>query len=220
MTPYEEYGRGVSLLVDDLPKQAAGLPVCTDYRRMVLFETLLFDPELSGPQKVLQGLELLYGRVPADWQRAWQGLLWYYRCGAVFPPPGPEEGRRAKRAAPLYDFEQDAGPIYAAFRQVYGVDLQTEPLHWWAFRAMLLALPDGCQMGRLMQIRAADTDRLKGKERERYRRLQRQYAVRRGAGSAAALSLAERESALQQRLDARYREAQQWLEQKTKQNGR
>ena len=205
----------MNLLIDDLPRELCGHPIRTDYRAMVLFEELLHDTEVPDRQKVIQGVRLLFERDPEDWAAAWDALLWYYRGG---PEPTGEHhggGKRppetAKRAAPVYDFEQDAALIYAAFRQIYGVDLQAGALHWWAFRAMLLALPDSCLMGRIMQIRSVDLSELKGAEKKRYAKLQQRYAVRR-SDAAHKLSAIQREEALRRQTLARYRAARDWAD--------
>ena len=130
----------MNLLVDDLPAEVCGVPVRTDYRYMVLFEQLLKDPEMTGTEKISAALDLLYTRQPAaSLQKAWDGLLWYYRCGESDEDRQGAAPRRSDR--PVYDFDQDAAYIYAAFRQVYGIDLQAGPLHWWAFSALLTSLP-------------------------------------------------------------------------------
>ena len=203
----------MNILIDDFPRELDGLPIRTDYRMMVMFEELLHDAEIPDRQKVVQGVQLLFEQDPQDWTAAWDALLWYYRGG---PEPVREcSGARnrpsetAKRAAPVYDFEQDAALIYAAFRQIYGVDLQAEALHWWAFRAMLLALPDTCLMGRIMQIRSVDVSKLKGTEKKRYAKLQQQYAVRRN-NAAHTLSAIEREEEIRRRTLARFKEAEEW----------
>ena len=206
----------MNLLIDDMPDKVAGLPVNTDFRIMVQLEQLIHDPEIAPAEKVQLGLRLLYGD---KWHTigvtaAWEGLLWFYR-GGEDPASTPEdEAPKRPRQAPqrarrVYDFEQDAGRIYAAFRQVYGIDLQEAPLHWWAFRAMLFALPDSCLQGKIMGYRAVDTSKLKGTEKKRIQRLQQLYAIRTGT-TEEGMSTAERERRMRASVLARYKEAQEW----------
>lgn len=51
-------------------------------------------------------------------------------------------------------FEQDAGLIRTAFRQVYGIDLFTAKLHWLAFVELLQNLPEGNKYEEIVGIRA------------------------------------------------------------------
>ncbi len=54
-----------------------------------------------------------------------------------------------------FDFLQDAGYIYAAFRQAYGIDLHAERgrLHWHEFIALFSALPEDTRIAQIMAIR-------------------------------------------------------------------
>ena len=62
----------------------------------------------------------------------------------------------------LFDWEQDASYIYAAFWQAYGIDLAARqdrglfrrPLHWCAFLALFCALPQNTQIMNIMAVRA------------------------------------------------------------------
>lgn len=54
----------------------------------------------------------------------------------------------------LTSFEQDAGLIRSAFRQVYGIDLFRERLHWLEFTELLRNLPDGNRYEEVLGIRA------------------------------------------------------------------
>lgn len=56
----------------------------------------------------------------------------------------------------LTSYEQDAGFIRAAFRQVYGIDLWREKLHWLEFRELLDGLTEGNKYTEVIGIRARD----------------------------------------------------------------
>lgn len=51
-------------------------------------------------------------------------------------------------------FEQDASLIRAAFRQVYGINLFTDKLHWLEFAELLQNLPNGNRYEEILGIRA------------------------------------------------------------------
>ena len=196
----------MNLLVDDLPREIGGVPIDPDYRRMIQYEQLMADRELPTRLKLSAALSLLYAGPVEDVQAAWEGLLWFYRLGKE-----PEESGGKGGGKPVYDFEQDAGEIYAAFWQVYRIDLQETPLHWWAFVSLLAALPDSCLMGQIMRWRAIDTSKLKGAEKKRIQHLQQVYAIRRQPEQR--MTLEERNAAYLARMDARYRQAQEWAKQ-------
>lgn len=54
-----------------------------------------------------------------------------------------------------FDFDQDAGYIYAAFWQVYGLDLlgKDKNLHWWKFVQLLGGLPEDARLMQIISIR-------------------------------------------------------------------
>ena len=52
------------------------------------------------------------------------------------------------------DFIQDAGLIRSAFRQVYGIDLYRDRLHWIEFTELLNAIPEGNRYSEVVGIRA------------------------------------------------------------------
>jgi hypothetical protein len=54
----------------------------------------------------------------------------------------------------LTSYEQDAGLIRTAFRQVYGIDLFRADLHWFEFTELLQNLPEGNRYEEIIGIRA------------------------------------------------------------------
>lgn len=201
----------MNLLIDNAPDRVNGIPVYTDYRNMVQFELLMRDPDIDNLQKVQLAIDLLYKEPVSSFESAWDGLLWFYR-GGVDEQRSSAASSAEKR---VYDYEQDAGLIYAAFRQVYGISLQAEPLHWWEFLALLSALPDSCTMGKVMGYRAMDTSKLKGPEKRHYQKLQRLWAIK-TPDIQNRLSAAQREADMHDKALKRYREAQIWIQQKSK----
>lgn len=66
----------------------------------------------------------------------------------------PEQGGGKKQPAEkVTSFEQDAGLIRTAFRQVYGIDLFRDKLHWLEFKELLRNLPEGSRYAEIVSIR-------------------------------------------------------------------
>jgi len=59
-------------------------------------------------------------------------------------------GRESEKVT---DFVQDAGLIRTAFRQVYGIDLFRDKLHWLEFSELLNNVPDGTRYTDVINIR-------------------------------------------------------------------
>lgn len=102
-------------------------PVHTDFRRVLLALKLMGDPNVIAHDKRRLLAEIMYpGRAPAD---PWTPLQAFIRCGM---DENPDRGDRD------FDYEQDAPEIYAAFMQVYHIDLIAVPgMHWWTFVPLL-----------------------------------------------------------------------------------
>lgn len=206
----------MNILIDNLPEQINGIPIRTDFRNMIQFELLMEDGEIPASDKLLPALNLLYREPVPNLRKAWDGLSWFYRCGEEETPGQAKSGETAKK---LYDFEQDAFYLYSAFQQVYQIDLQKEPLHWWAFMSLLSSLPESCLMGEIMRYRGMDTSKLKGPEKKRIQQLQRIFAIRKNNHTR--MNLEERNAAMLAHVRQRQRQAQEWLktQQEAKEGG-
>lgn len=191
-------------LVDDFPCELCGVPIDTDYRRMVQFELLMLDEGVPAQDKLLLGLKLLYKQPVTSLPEAWDRLLWFYRGGEE----NKDSAGAAGQGARVYDFEQDADRIYTAFLQIYGIDLQEEPVHWWKFRALLFALPDTCLMGKIMYYRSVDVGQLKGAERRHAIHMRSLFALDKPAAN---MTQAERDAAFLAKIDRRQKQLEaQW----------
>lgn len=155
-------------------------PLDTDWRIGVQMETLLLDESVDEEQKSLLVLNLYFPDFPQrpgfylpHLEESLEACYRFYQGGQ----PPRERGQSCKR---VYDFDQDEGLLAAAFLADYGIDL-TDPglrLHWHRFLALFSGLREEDAISRIMSIRAADTGRMKGEERDWYTRMQRKYAIR------------------------------------------
>jgi hypothetical protein len=55
--------------------------------------------------------------------------------------------------------------------------LGSRKIPWWTFRALFEALPEDCLMSKIMGWRAQDLGELKGKDKERAKKLKRRFAL-------------------------------------------
>lgn len=81
----------------------------------------------------------------------------------------------------VISFSQDADYIYAAFRQVYGIDLLRCELHWWEFQALLAGLPSGTRLSDIIEIRTREVPAPDGKNYKQISKileLKARYAIR------------------------------------------
>ena len=103
-------------------------------------------------------------------------------CSILFPQRPQTGGKR------LTSYEQDAGLIRSAFRQVYGIDLYRDKLHWLEFVELLQNLPEGNRYEEIIGIRARPMP-----APTKYNQKEREWLMQ--AKQSVALHLTEREQA-------------------------
>lgn len=106
-------------------------------------------------------------------------MFWFFACGRekehkIFPRK--IAGINDKQP---FDFQKDAGLIYAGFQQQYGIDLQTTQMHWWRFMLLLENLGEGTRLSKVIEYRTRDTSskHLSKEERAFYKAMQQYYGL-------------------------------------------
>jgi len=170
------------LLTEALPTtvqiQREDVPIDTDFRTCIRFEQLLEDRAIDDTVRTNTAIEMFYGSMMVpDRVAATHGILWFYSCGKY--DPNEPQNPAVKRPRKIYDYDEDARLIYAAFLDQYGIDLQdVETLHWWKFCAMQAGLKADAEFTRVISYRAMDLRKIKNKElHAQYAKLQRLYAL-------------------------------------------
>lgn len=163
-------------------------PINTDFRAGIELECAVLHDRID----LTQLLQMYYPRgIPADVEGAVDAMMRFYRCGSAEDPQ--DEGKSKAQPLRAYDFEQDADAIYAAFRAVYDIDLDTAQLHWWTFRRLLRGLPEDCEFMRRIYVRTADLSQMGKEQRKSIQKLRNKYALRKGGKR---MTLAERNAAM------------------------
>lgn len=169
----------MSLLLDICPSfveiEGLKVPIKSDFRTSVLFETAMQDKEISEEEKLKIALTLYFPNTYLpDVEKAVERFIWFYSCGKELKN-GAGEGGRTKE---IYSFEHDDEYIYAAFLEQYGIDLNTDDLHWWKFRALFRSLKEDCLMSKIMMYRAIDiTSDMSKAEQKFYRSMKALYSL-------------------------------------------
>lgn len=166
-------------------------PIETDFRASMSFEILEDDPDKSEEEVALGMLDLYFpqyaGRFLAVTEDddsdlvflaihagdAVKELLTFYQGGGT-------QGKKKKSGGKkrLYDFVLDEAYLYASFLQAYQIDLRTQKLHWWNFKALFSALPQDTVFGNILHIRAMKIpSKMSKEEKAYYQNLKRLYAL-------------------------------------------
>lgn len=205
---------GANILLDWLPQTVmiggVEYQIRSDFRTSILFESMMRSG-LSGWQKLNQILKIYYPVIPADRQEAIRKAMWFYNCGKEQEQQEEKNKTRAqfKKNRVSYSFEQDAPYIYAAFMEVYKINLQRIPskeLHWWEFVALFDSLPDDCKIRKIMYWRTCDTSGMPRKEVQRINELRKIYELKDDASVQAKVTLAQRNQKMQEYVKRRFQE--------------
>ena len=102
-------------------------------------------------------LILFSGECPENFSEALIKITDFMNCGK-------EIKTDIKKSKAVYDFDDDAEYIYAAFYQQYGINLSTARLHWWEFKALLAGIGGDCLFTKIIEYRSTDVSKIKDKE--------------------------------------------------------
>lgn len=151
------------------------------FRTMIAVEITMYE-DLSDEQKMAQSLSLFYENVPDDTEEAVRKLLWFHRCGAEEKSKGESKGNpKSQQQHRAYDFKQDAGMIYAAFKQQYDINLHkmaSDDLHWWEFSALLENLSEDTRMGKVMYWRTCNINGMSKAEQRHIKKMREVFAIK------------------------------------------
>lgn len=105
--------------------------------------------ELVKEKKAPPAFDFMYtGKKPADRMAGFEALLHFANPPEkIHLPRGQNENEQ-----PVLDYEVDADYIYAAFMQLYKIDLIDEDIHWYKFSALLRGIV-GTQLSEIISIR-------------------------------------------------------------------
>lgn len=197
----------MSLLTDRLPVhvEAGGVrwAIDPDFRLMVELESAAASPDGLGAEALEDLLARFYPQgMPPGPEEAVDGMLWFYRCGK-----GEEEGGGgASGKARAYDFEQDAEALYTSFLQAFGIDLTTDPVHWWRFRKLMFGLPAETPFAQRLHYRTADISAMGKEQKKHYAKMKRLLAVR--ERPRASETLAQRDARMLAYVERRFAEVE------------
>lgn len=131
----------------------------TDFRAGIKFDLMLE----AGESDVLKILRLFFPEeCPKDIVGALEAISVFFAGKEL-----PKKDETVKKEKRSYSFNTDAETIFADFWQYYRIDLSTEYLHWFAFKALLEGLPDESGFKRRIYYRTCNLKDLPKKEKER-----------------------------------------------------
>lgn len=164
----------MNILFEPLPEfvvvQGKKYRIHTDFREWIKLSELAEDDEV--PWQVKQKLLMQwYIDIPEDMEAAIYALGDFLMAKGMYAPErySEEEGSTvSKEKEPVFSFREDAGCIYSAFLECYGIDLlSVEGLHWWKFKVLFEGLPEHTEIRQRILYRQTDLNTIKDREEKR-----------------------------------------------------
>lgn len=171
----------MNILFEEFPDSVCvneeNYPIETDFREWIRFIQLVEDDEVPWQIKCQLMMQWYTDGMPDDLEGAVQALGDFL---AMKPENAEEEEVSGSASKQLYSFEQDAECIYSAFREVYGINLQTiSYMHWWEFQTLFIGLPEKTDIKQRIMYRNTDLRDIKDKdERKRIQKIQRAISLK------------------------------------------
>lgn len=164
-----------NVLLDPLPTEYEGFPIDTDFGIGIQIMQVLEDKELSQHERVAMALNLLFvidneNPLIPDIDTAIEGMKW-------FLTDWYHDNQNNKDKIKVLDYDIDQWRIHSAFLSHYGIDLKTQPMHYWEFMGLLSNLPE-CAFTRVIDIRSKVIDgKMSNQEKEAYKKLKEVYSL-------------------------------------------
>ena len=121
-----------------------------DFRHIIQIENKIKDRSEDNTEKICWCLEHFYPYFynksafifytnPKLFREAFDKFKWFYKCGREeYHKQG--SGGHKNSSRDLLSYEYDDEYIAGAFWEKYRIDLTTDKVHWWKFRAYLKSL--------------------------------------------------------------------------------
>lgn len=148
-----------------------------DFREWIRFIQLVEDDEVPWQIKCQLMMQWYTDGMPDDLEDAVYALGGFLEMRTE-RSGGEEHSESVPKQ--LFSFNQDADCIYSAFREVYGINLQTVPyMHWWEFQTLFCGLPEKTEIKQRIMYRNTDLRDIKDKdERKRIQKIQRAISLK------------------------------------------
>ncbi len=135
-----------------------------DFRNMISFENKVQDKSVSESEKIEYGLRHFYPaffyaenyiKLLQDkqlYKEACKKLIWFYKCGRENYHKISVNDKGKKDL--IYSYKYDDEYIWSTFHELHNIDLTTDKIHWWKFKAILKSIPSNTEFAKIQSYRA------------------------------------------------------------------
>lgn len=166
-----------NVLLDKYPENYKGYPIDSDFQTGIQISQCLVDDELSEYERVAVACKLLFKMMPENINECVEGITWFLNGWST------DNHKKSDSKEQVIDFDQDQWRIYAAFKSQYGIDLNTDKMHWFSFMGLLSNLEE-CAFTRVIGIRQQKiTGKMSADGRRALKEAKLIYCIRNASGT-------------------------------------
>lgn len=164
----------INVMLAPLPDKWNGYQVNTSFRIGIQVFLAQYDRILNEYEKSDLLIWLLFDDREHPTGCELQECAEWFLNGWFHDRPGSVKDKRR-----LINYDVDQWRIYADFRQIYGIDLSREDMHWWMFNGLLWNMPhEQSAFQQVIEIRRKKiTGEMGKKEKQAVREAQQIYAL-------------------------------------------
>ena len=140
------------------------------FDNVIRMYNLLEDDTFQDVEKIVIAFEMFFGFEPKNAEFAMKAIdeITSYISKSAYgnDPVESDVVSSEVNTQKLFSYTQDAGAIYASFKQQYNIDLIAEQgkMHWDVFKALFDGLDENTYFRKILDIRRKDVSDLQGKE--------------------------------------------------------
>lgn len=164
----------INVMLDPLPTKWNEYEINTSFRIGIQVFLVQYDKDLNPYEKSDVLVYLLFDdRKHPHGNELEECVEWFLNGWFHDKPEGSQDKRR------LIDYDIDQWRIYADFRQIYGIDLSVEEMHWWMFCGLLWNMPHyKSTFLQVIEIRGKKiTSNMRSEEKEAIQRAKKIYEL-------------------------------------------
>lgn len=145
----------------------------TDFKTWIKFDLLIQDKEIDNVYVLYQLVKkLIFIDEPKeDIQEIFEALFSFY---SMYKENKEYKGKQIKEQ--LYDFCKDWNFIFAAFMQLYQINLYEIDLHWFEFKALFDNLK-GTRFNEIIDVRSTDINDVDDSRKKEFSYLKEYYSL-------------------------------------------
>lgn len=170
------------MFLENLPKSIRigeiNYSIRTDFRTWIKVESILKDSNIPDEMKlsmIFVICDLFYGNeniANENIDAVYDSIFSFWR---LYKPINV----KAKVSHDIaYSYDHDFDLIVSAFKQQYGVNLFSDDMHWFEFKALFDGLGENTMFKKIVSYRTVDLSKVPKEQRKEYAELKEFYRIR------------------------------------------